>query len=96
MPVSGSSERIVEVPHLMEKVVERIVLMPQVHQVTQHVFDIQEQASPGVAVDADFNDHQAQYNKLYKSFKKDSDSLVTDLKALRKTHPELTEKLESV
>jgi uncharacterized protein YqhQ len=51
VPVSGSSERIVEVPHLMEKVVERIVLMPQVHQVTQHIFDIHELEHPGVAVD---------------------------------------------
>lgn len=55
MPVSNSYEKIVEVPHLLEKVVERIIMMPQVHQVTQHVYDVQEEANPGVAVNVDFN-----------------------------------------
>lgn len=35
----------------MEKVVEKVILMPQVHEVTKHIYDIQEEASPGVAVD---------------------------------------------
>ena len=39
---------------MMEKVVERIVLMPQVHEVSKHIYDVQEEASPGVAVDVDF------------------------------------------
>jgi hypothetical protein len=73
----------------MEKVVERIVLMPQVHQVTQHVFDIQEHENPGVAVDADFSEHQEKYSKLVKSFKKDSSALVSELKSMKKSHPEL-------
>ena len=42
MPVCHSSEKLVEVPNLMEKVVERVVLMPQVHEVSKHIYDIQE------------------------------------------------------
>lgn len=61
--------------------------MSQVHQVTQHVVDIQEESNPGVAVDVDFHEHQAKYNTLYKSFKKDSNSLITDLRSMRKSHP---------
>ena len=80
----------------MEKVVERIVLMPQVHQVTQHVFDIQEHEHPGVAVDVDISEHQAQYSKLRKNFKKDSDALVNELRSMKKSHPELTEKLQAI
>jgi uncharacterized protein YqhQ len=72
VPVSSFTERIVEVPMLLEKIVERIVLMPQIHQVTQHIIDIQEEANPGVAVDVDMTEHQAQYSKVYKNFKKDS------------------------
>lgn len=87
MPVSNSFEKIVEVPHLMEKVVERIVMMPQVHQVTQHIIDIQEEAHPGVAVDVDFNEHREKYNKLYNNLKKDTRDLITELKAMKKAHP---------
>lgn len=96
MPVSSSYERIVEVPHLLEKVVERIIMMPQIHQVTQHVYDIQEEANPGVAVDADFNEHQKQYNKLYSSLKKDSQALIEELRTMKKSNPELAEKLSSI
>lgn len=76
-----------EVPHLMEKVVERIVMMPQVHQVTQHIIDIQEEAHPGVAVDVDFNEHQEKYNKLYNNLKKDTRDLLSELRAMKKAHP---------
>lgn len=93
MPVSSSFEKIVEVPHLLEKVVERIILMSQVHQVTQHVIDVQEENHPGVAVDVDFHEHQAKYNTLYKAFKKDSDSLLVELKSMKKSNPQLSDKL---
>lgn len=61
VPVCHSSEKLVEVPHLMEKVVERVVLMPQVHEVSKHIYDIQEEGNPGVAVDVDFQEHERQY-----------------------------------
>ena len=71
-------------------------MMPQVHQVTQHVYDIQEQANPGVAVDVDFNEHQKQYNKLYSNLKKDTQALIGELKAMKNSNPELAEKLSSI
>ena len=80
----------------MEKVVERIVLMPQVHQVTQHVFDIQEHENPGVAVDVDISEHEAHYSKLRQNFKKDTDALISELKSMKNSHPELTEKLQAI
>lgn len=87
MPVNNTHEKIVEVPHLLEKVVERIVVMPQVHQVTQHVVDVQEEANPGVAVDVDFNEHQEKYNKLKSGLKKNSEALIGDLKAMKNSNP---------
>lgn len=47
-------------------------------------------------MDVELSEHQAKYNKLYKSFKKDSDALVSDLKSMRKSHPELSDKLKSI
>jgi hypothetical protein len=71
----------------LEKVVERIVLMPQIHQVTQHIIDVQEEANPGVATDVEFNEHQAQYNKIYKNLKKNSENLVGELKSIKRSNP---------
>lgn len=81
---------------MMEKVVERIVMMPQVHQVTQHIIDIQEEAHPGVAVDVDFQEHQEKYDKLYKGLKKDTRDLIAELKAMKRAHPELSEKISAL
>lgn len=41
VPIAHASERLVEVPHILEKVVEKIILMPQIHEVTKHIIDIQ-------------------------------------------------------
>lgn len=46
MPVTHATEKLVEVPHLMEKVVERIVVMPQVHEVTKHIVDVNIEDTP--------------------------------------------------
>ena len=96
MPVSHSSERLIEVPHIVEKVVERIILMPQVHEVSKHIYNIEEQANPGVVVDVDFQQHETQYKQLYGSLKKDMDSLVIDLRSMKKAHPEMADRLNSV
>jgi hypothetical protein len=70
--------------------------MPQVHEVTKHIIDVQEQHSPGVAVDVEFATHEAQYKKLYGDLKKDMDGLIVELRTMQKSHPELSEKLKSV
>jgi hypothetical protein len=80
----------------MEKIVERIVLMPQIHQVTQHIIDVQEEGNPGVAVDIEFSEHQAQYNKLYGNLKKDTDALIIELRAMKKANPQLKDNLEQI
>ena len=66
----------VEVPQMMEKVVERIVLMPQVHEVSKHIYDIQEEPTPGVAVNVEYAEHEAKYKDIYGNLKKDMDHLV--------------------
>lgn len=78
----------------MEKVVERIVLMPQVHEVTRHIYDITEEAHPGIAVDVDFQTHERNYKQLYSVFKNDTSSLIRELKAMQKGHPELAERIQ--
>lgn len=71
-------------------------MMPQVHQVTQHIIDVQEEAHPGIAVDVDFNQHQEKYNKLYKGLKKDTKDLISELKAMKKAHPQLSDKISAL
>lgn len=80
----------------MEKVVERIVMLPQVHEVSKHIIDIQEESHPGVVVDVEFEEHEAKYKKLYGELKKDTDSLIKELKVMQKSHPELSERLKSI
>lgn len=47
-------------------------------------------------MDVEFATHEAQYKKLYGDLKKDMGSLIIELRAMQKSHPELSEKLKSV
>jgi hypothetical protein len=96
VPVCHSTEKIVEVPQLTEKIVERIHLMPQVHEVTKHIYEITEEPSPGVAVDVDYTEHEAKYKELYGGLKKESDALVSQLRSLQQSHPELSDRIQSL
>ncbi len=53
VPVYTTVEKIVEVPQILEKIVERIVVMPQVVEVLKYVHEVCETESLGCAVTVD-------------------------------------------
>jgi hypothetical protein len=49
------------VPYLLEKIVEKITIMPQVVEVLKYVHEITEEASLGIAVGADISIEEVRY-----------------------------------
>ena len=48
-------------PNYIEKVVERIVMLPQIVEVVKHFHQIEEVQSLGIAVNTDIHEHTEKY-----------------------------------
>ena len=79
----STSERIVEVPYLLEKIVEKIVIMPQVVEVLKYVHEIVEEESLGVAVGADVSVQEAKYKELYANIRVYFEQVLVELRRLK-------------
>lgn len=64
VPIVSREEKILEVPQILEKIVERIVIMPQVKEVLKYVHEISEVESLGVAVSGDVSIQEINYKLL--------------------------------
>ena len=57
VPIHTKEEHLIEVPHILEKIVEKIVVMPQIVEVLKYVHEIVETEELGVAVGVDVMTH---------------------------------------
>lgn len=48
-----TKDRIIEVPHVLEKIVEKIVIMPQVIEVLKHIVEVIDNDNLNVLIDLD-------------------------------------------
>jgi hypothetical protein len=96
VPIYTTVEKIVEVPQILEKIVERIVVMPQVVEVLKYVHEIYEEETLGVALSGDIAVVETRYRELYGNAKKQLEILLVELKALRRSHPNLVAVIEII
>ena len=55
--VATSEEKFIEVPFVLEKIVEKVVLMPQIVEVLKYVHEVCEVEGPGAPVDVEVGQH---------------------------------------
>lgn len=79
----------VEVPFILEKIVEKIVVMPQIVEVLKYVHEVVEEETLGVAVGVEVHTHEQKYKLLVKDIKVQLDLLLVDLRKLRSSNPAL-------
>ena len=77
----------VEVPYILEKIVEKIVIMPQIVEVLKYVHEVVEEETLGVAIGVDVQTHEQKYKLLTKDIKVQLDLLLVDLRKLRGSNP---------
>ncbi len=65
-----------EVPYILEKIVEKIVVMPQIVEVLKYVHEITEKEELGVAVGVDVATHEQKLKILTKDIKVNFDILL--------------------
>lgn len=88
-------EKLVEVPYILEKIVEKIVVMPQIVEVLKYVHEVTEKEELGVAVGVDVATHEQRLKILTKDLKVNFDVLLVELRKL-KANPALKGQIELI
>jgi hypothetical protein len=78
----------------LEKIVERIVIMPQVVEVLKYVHEITETESLGVAVGVEVQEQERKYKELYGITHSQLVIILTELKKLRSSQPALNSQID--
>ena len=73
-------------PHILEKIVEKIVVMPQVVEVLKYVHEIAE-SDTLIGVGVDISVQEARYRDLYGKLKIQFDVLLVELRKLKAANP---------
>jgi hypothetical protein len=87
---------LVEVPYILEKIVEKIVVMPQIVEVLKYVHEVVEEETLGVAVGVDVATHEQKYKLLVKDIKAQLDLLIVDLRKVKTGNPALRGQIELI
>lgn len=86
----------VEVPHIIEKIVEKIVVMPQIVEVLKYVHEIVETEELGVSVGVDIMTQEQKYKLLARNVETNFEILLTELNKLVRGHPTLRSQIELI
>jgi len=80
----------------LEKIVEKIVVMPQIVEVLKYVHEITEKEELGVAVGVDVASYEQRLKILSKDIKVNFDILLVELRKLLKSNPALRAMIEII
>jgi hypothetical protein len=83
------------VPYILEKIVEKIVVMPQIVEVLKYIHEVCEIEDAGVVVDTQVGTHEAKYKELSKNVEKHLDQVLRELRHL-KTDQVTKTKIETI
>lgn len=89
-------EKLVEVPYILEKIVEKIVVMPQIVEVLKYVHEVTEKEELGVAVGLDVSTHEQRLKVLTKDLKVNFDVLLAELRKLKTSNPNMKIQIEII
>ena len=83
-------------PHILEKIVEKIVIMPQIVEVLKYVHEVVETEELGIAVGVDVMTHEQKYKILVKDLKSSLDLILVELRKLKSANPALRLQIEII
>jgi hypothetical protein len=84
------------VPYVLEKIVEKIVIMPQVVEVLKYVHEIVEEQTLGVAIGVDINVEEIRYKELYGKLRVHFEGVLAELRRLKVQTPALKIQIEII
>lgn len=86
-PVIITHDRVIEVPHVLEKIVERMVIMPQVHEVLKYVHEVFENDNQAVGAGLDIGIEAKEYKVLGEELEGGLADFLTELNKFKSLQP---------
>jgi hypothetical protein len=71
----------------LEKIVEKIVIMPQIVEVLKYVHEVVEEETLGVAVGVEVATHEQKYKMLSQNLRSSIGLLLTEIRKIKNTNP---------
>ena len=82
-PVLIYNQKIMEVPVVIEKIAEKIIIMPQIVEVLKYVHEMSEQKSLGIALEGEVGIEEAEYQRLGKNLNSELSRLRVMISGMR-------------
>jgi hypothetical protein len=89
VPIFSTVEKFIEIPQVNEKIVERIVIMPQVVEVLKYVHELAESNSTLGLLGPEQAEMEGRLRELSGRMTNDSEKLLVELRRLRNSQPSL-------
>lgn len=90
-PVIITQDRIIEVPHVLEKIVEKVVVMPQVVEVLKYVNQIIE--NDGLDINVDVSVEAVEYRKIGEELEKGFAEFIAELAKIKSLQPSAAQRI---
>jgi hypothetical protein len=94
-PVIITQDRIIEVPHVLEKIVEKIVIMPQIVEVLKYVHELAENDLE-VSMDIDVSVEAQEYKKLGEDLERGFGEFIAELNKVKSLQPSAAQRIAMI
>lgn len=95
-PVIITQDRIIEVPHVIEKIVEKIVVMPQIVEVLKYVHELAEEDDLTASLSIDVSVEAQEYKKLGEDLERGFADFLGELNKVKSLQPSAAQRIAMI
>lgn len=95
-PVIITQDRIIEVPHVLEKIVEKVVVMPQIVEVLKYVHELVDNEELAVGLSADVSIEAQEYKKLGEDLERGFADFLAELNKVKSLQPSAAQRIAMI
>jgi hypothetical protein len=93
-PVIITKDRIMEVPYVIEKIVEKITIMPQIVEVLKYVHELAEEDNINILMDLDVEVNE--YQKISSGLDRELEPFLDDLRRMKASSPQNASRIDGI
>lgn len=90
-PVIITQDRIIEVPHVLEKIVEKVVVMPQIVEVLKYVHELID--NDEININVDVSVEAQEYKKLGEELERGFGDFLAELNKVKSLQPSAAQRI---
>jgi hypothetical protein len=95
-PVIITQDRIIEVPHVIEKIVEKVVMMPQIVEVLKYVHELVDSDELSTSLNIDVSVEAQEYKKLGEDLERGFADFLVELNKVKSLQPSAAQRIAMI